>query len=191
MLNKIKFLGLAAVLVAGPALADHHNEKMKTDDHIMLEKSFDLMDTKGNKNGTVKMTEGASGLVIHASLSDLNPGEHAIHIHETGDCSPHGEMTDDQTPFKNAGGHFNPDESSHGIFSENGPHAGDLPNFFASQDGTAKIEMISKAVTLKKDAKHSLFDADGSAIIVHQGSDDYTSQPSGDAGSRVACAAIK
>ena len=192
MYKKIATLGLAAAVFASPALANHHKE-MKDDKNTseMMTKSVALMNVSGEKNGSVEIQEGKSGLVMHVKLEGLSAGEHAIHVHETGDCSPSGDLSDDQTPFKNAGGHFNPTNASHGILSDKGPHAGDFPNFFAAADGTAEIELISEHLSLGKNGAHNLLDDDGSAIIVHQGSDDYQSQPSGDAGSRVACAVIK
>ncbi|WP_200382348.1 superoxide dismutase family protein [Thiococcus pfennigii] len=136
-----------------------------------------LRDPDGNQVGTVSLRETPNGLLLHARLVGLPPGTHAFHLHETGVCEP---------PFKSAGGHFNPDDSAHGFLVEDGPHAGDMPNIHVPDGGTLEFEVLTLAAALKPD----LLDDDGAAVVIHEGADDYESQPSGAAGPRIACGVI-
>ncbi len=134
----------------------------------------------GTAMGTVTLTQGPFGVLIAADLMGLTPGGHGFHIHEFGACSP---------SFAAAGGHFNPGGTGHGFLDEGGVHAGDTPNVYAAADGTVRADIFTAAVTLETDAAHSLFDADGSAIIVHEKPDTYGADPG--AGARVACGVIQ
>lgn len=139
-----------------------------------------MTDAKGAKVGEVQVTETPHGLLLHGALTGIPPGEHAIHVHETGKCEP---------PFKTAGGHFNPGKKDHGALLASGAHAGDLPNVYAASDGTLKFNLLSPALTLAP-GPNSVFDADGSSIVLHAKADDYRSQPSGDSGDRIACGVL-
>lgn len=141
----------------------------------------ELKDTDGKEVGTLQLSESGDGVRISGELTGLSPGEHAFHIHETGECEP---------PFKSAGGHFNPTDAKHGKV-EGGPHAGDMDNITVGEDGSVSIDVVNEMVTLKEGEQTSVHDDDGSAIVVHAGADDYESQPSGDAGDRVACGVIR
>ena len=124
------------------------------------------------ENGSVKMT---------AVLSGLTPGTHAIHIHENADCS-----ADDGT---SAGGHWNPTHEKHGKWGDaEGYHRGDIGNFEADDSGNGTITMTTDewCIDCDDDTKNIV----GKGIIVHEGADDFTSQPSGDSGSRVSCGGI-
>ena len=138
-----------------------------------------MKDTEGNSVGTVAFEQGAQGTVVHARLTDLEPGTHAFHLHETGKC----EAPD----FTSAGGHYNPTDQAHGFFADDGYHAGDLPNFHVPDSGTVEIEFFSEQLKLDDD----MFDTDGSSLVIHTGSDDYRTDPAGDAGERVACGVIE
>jgi Cu-Zn family superoxide dismutase len=95
-----------------------------------------------------------------------------------------------EPPFTTAGGHFNPGGRKHGFSNPDGMHAGDLPNLRVGKDGTAEAELLTAQVTLSP-GPTSLLDADGSAIVLHAGPDDYVSDPAGNAGDRIACGVIK
>lgn len=148
---------------------------------IAVAATAQLKSPEGADMGTLSLVQTADGVKIEGTVKGLTPGEHAFHIHAVGKCEP---------PFKSAGGHYNPGNSPHGK-QGSGPHAGDMDNVTAGDDGTVKISVVNARVTLNAPANGTLFDADGSAIVFHAGPDDYTSQPSGDAGGRVACGVIQ
>jgi Cu-Zn family superoxide dismutase len=139
-----------------------------------------LADASGQSVGTATLTETPHGVLIRAELNNLPPGEHGLHIHETGQCTP---------PFETAGGHFNPAGAQHGLLNEAGPHAGDMPNIHVPDGGAITVEVLNTFVTLSGGAT-SLMDADGSALMIHAMADDYTTDPAGEAGDRIACGVI-
>lgn len=134
-----------------------------------------------NATGAIKFVEENGKVTMMAYLSGLDEGEHAIHIHESADCSsPDGKST---------GGHWNPTAQPHGKWgAEEGYHKGDIGNFKVGADGKGEIKFTTDewCLTCEDPTKNII----GKAIIVHQGTDDFTSQPSGAAGSRVSCGAI-
>jgi len=137
----------------------------------------------GEQIGKAELVQTPSGVLIKAELRGLPPGEHAFHIHGVGKCQANEQ-------FKSAGGHFAPRGQKHGYVSEGGHHAGDMPNQFVGQDGLLRLNVINANVTLGS-GENSLFDQDGSSLVIHAKADDYESQPSGDAGDRIACAVIE
>jgi len=136
-----------------------------------------LKDAAGKEVGQVMLLAVPSGVLIDANLSAVPPGDHGFHIHEVGQCEP--------PDFESAGGHFNPEEDQHGLKTTAGPHAGDLPNIHVPEDGTLRIEMLHQWVSLQ-----GLLDDDGAAIVIHEGPDDYITDPTGNAGARIACGVI-
>lgn len=143
-----------------------------------------LVDSQGQEIGEVRLEETPfHGVLITVEVAELAPGTHALHIHETGRC--------EGPSFQSAGGHYAPRGHAHGARTAEGKHAGDLLNLHAPADGRVTVEQLADGVTLHPHAPHSLFDADGSAVVIHAGADDYESQPSGDAGSRMACGVIR
>jgi Cu-Zn family superoxide dismutase len=145
-----------------------------------LQASAVLAPTQGNVVvGTVLFVQEMDGGVrLVAEVSGLTPGPHGFHVHEVGDCS-----APDAT---SAGGHFNPHQTAHGKAGEGTHHAGDLPSLEADSAGNAKLNVVLDGITLSGD--HSII---GRSLIVHADPDDYTSQPTGNAGARVACAVIQ
>ena len=141
------------------------------------------MEPKSNSNvqGEVVFTEENGTVSMKATLSGLSAGEHAIHIHEKADCS-----SDDGT---SSGGHWNPTHEPHGRWgAAEGYHKGEIGNFTADEDGNAVVEFSTDPWCLGcEDENKNIL---GKAVIVHQGFDDFTSQPSGAAGARVSCTGI-
>ncbi|MCY1020566.1 superoxide dismutase family protein [Pyxidicoccus sp. MSG2] len=138
-----------------------------------------VKDAQGKDVGEITFEQTAKGVVVKGTLSNLPPGQHAFHIHETGKC--------DAPDFKTAGGHFNPTKKAHGIMSPKGKHEGDLPNLYVGQDGSVKFDTFAQnGLKLKQ-----LFDKDGSAVMVHTKEDDYFTDPTGDAGGRIACGVVE
>ena len=142
----------------------------------------ELINTKGEKVGNATLTQVQGGGVrIALAASNLSPGQHALHIHAVGKCDP--------PDFKSAGPHLNPDNKQHGFQNPQGHHAGDLNNFEVGADGTAKMDMLTKDVTLG-DGANSLFHPDGTALVIHASPDDYKTDPAGNAGARIACGVV-
>ncbi|MEC8831782.1 MAG: superoxide dismutase family protein, partial [Bacteroidota bacterium] len=134
-----------------------------------------------NVNGEVVFTENEGEVIMRATFTGLDEGEHAIHLHEKADCS--------SADGKSTGGHWNPTFEQHGKWgSEDGYHKGDIGNFTATAEGTATVEFATDEWCIGcGDEKKDIL---GKAVIVHQGTDDFTSQPSGAAGARIACTGI-
>jgi superoxide dismutase, Cu-Zn family len=135
--------------------------------------------TEGNDvHGTVTFTQEGDVVLVHAEITGLTPGKHGFHVHEKGDCSaPDGSS---------AGGHFNPTHKKHGAPTDEERHVGDLGNVVADKDGNATLDWRDPVIQLN--GPNSIV---GKSVIVHGGADDLVSQPSGNAGPRVACGVIE
>jgi Cu-Zn family superoxide dismutase len=174
MITKIVAL-TAAALLSGNALAQETTEVAAT-----AKASF--VDGEGNASGNAELTAVASGgVLIKLEITGLPAGEWvAFHVHETGSC-------DHTTGHASAGGHFNPGSKEHGYMAANGPHAGDMPNQHVGEDGALRTQVFNGTVTLDEGEAGIM----GRALMVHAKADDYESQPSGDAGDRLACGVIE
>lgn len=143
-----------------------------------------LRDANGAPVGTAQLRQEAGGLVhVDVTMSSLSPGPHGIHFHEVGRCDGAGA-------FSTAGAHYNPLSKEHGLSRPGGPHAGDAPNLTAGNDGRGTLSSGTDRVTLTIGST-SLFDTDGSSLVVHAAPDDQMSQPSGNSGARVACGVVQ
>ncbi|NYI79995.1 superoxide dismutase family protein [Nocardioides panzhihuensis] len=159
------------------------------------EVSAKFIDPDGKKVGTVEIEEDDGATQVNVRVSGLSAGYHGFHVHTTGKCEADSAAPDDPSKtgdFLSAGGHLNPDDSAHG------EHLGDLPSLLVNEDGTADLEFTGP-FTLD-----DLRDADGSAVMIHAGSDNYANVPeryapegpdedttkTGDAGDRIACGVI-
>jgi Cu-Zn family superoxide dismutase len=137
-----------------------------------------LHPTAGNNvSGTVTFAASGDTVKVVADITGLTPGKHGFHIHEFGDCS--------DPKAASAGGHFNPSHKQHGAPDASDRHAGDLGNIEADASGKAHLELTDSV--LKLSGSDSII---GHAVIVHEKADDLKTQPTGDAGGRVACGVI-
>jgi Cu-Zn family superoxide dismutase len=134
---------------------------------------------KSKVTGTITFKEVDGGLEVTANVENLTPGEHAWHVHEKGDCSA--------PDASSAGGHFNPENHQHGAPDAEQHHAGDFGNLTAGKDGKAAKTFVMKGISLGDGASSVV----GKGFIVHEKQDDFKTQPTGNAGGRVACGVIK
>jgi Cu-Zn family superoxide dismutase len=141
-----------------------------------------LKNAQGKDVGSAALTQTPAGVLVRLSLKGIPGGEHAFHIHGIGKCEP---------PFTSAGGHFNPGKKKHGMMASDGAHAGDMPNLHVPASGELVVEVLNTAVTLEKGKANSLFGPQGTSLIIHAGKDDYKTDPTGEAGGRIACGIIQ
>jgi Cu-Zn family superoxide dismutase len=146
----------------------------------------ELRNAAGESVGEARLTQNAAGPVeLAVQVHDLSPGRHGIHFHATGSC--------DAPSFESAGAHYSPppnDAAKHGLSNPEGPHNGDLPNLEVSADGSGRLSTATDRVTLGPDGP-TLFDADGTALVIHAKEDDQRTDPSGNSGDRVACGRVE
>ncbi|MFV0566801.1 MAG: superoxide dismutase family protein [Flavobacteriaceae bacterium] len=187
-MKNISFLSLALAI---SIVACKNNKKEETTvetntvkEAVTIPKQVTInLDPKSDSNvsGTAIFTEESGKVSFAAKLVGLVPGEHAIHIHESSDCSsPDGKST---------GGHWNPTSEPHGKWgAPEGYHKGDIGNFTADESGNATVIFSTDewCIGCGDPAKDIL----GKAVIVHAGIDDFTTQPTGDAGGRISCGGI-
>lgn len=140
-----------------------------------------FINADGKDIGTATLTQTPVGVLIDITVKGVPAGTHGFHVHAVGTC--------DTPKFTAAGDHYNPTNAKHGFLVDGGGHAGDMPNQFVQEDGLLRAQVLNPDVTLGT-GQGTLFDADGSALIIHTQADDYKSQPSGEAGDRFACAVI-
>lgn len=182
------FLGIALILVTGVVTAPLYGSGGGTSssrNHVKVE----LHDAAGATIGFVKLTKQGGKVIVRGEVGGLTPGFHGFHVHAVGQCT---------APFTSAGGHYNPGGTGHGA------HAGDMPSLLVMDDGTAEAQFATDNFAIDQ-----LFDADGSAVIVHAAPDNFANIPTryqsttegvfgpdsatlatGDAGARVACGVV-
>ena len=171
---------------APPAMTSEAHDAppaMTSEAHANHGAAAELAPTKGNDvKGNVTFSVVDGKVHVKGDVSGLKPNsEHGFHIHEKGDCSaPDGAS---------AGGHFNPGKQDHGNVATTPHHGGDIPNIKADSQGNAVVDAdVSTNVNI---GKGDDFDIIGRGLIVHADADDYKTQPTGNAGARLACAVIK
>ena len=177
----ILVFGLACLLAAAFALAGPDTQKAAQSQPMPAagKASAAIEGRSGSKlTGTAEFTVHGGQMMITVSVKGAAPGVHAVHIHEKGDCS-----APDAT---SAGGHFNPTGHQHGAPDAKEHHAGDLGNMTVAADGSGSIMVHTGDLAL--DGANSVI---GHAIIIHEKSDDYVTQPTGNAGGRIGCGVIK
>ena len=125
-------------------------------------------------SGTITFTKSGNGVQVVAEVSGLSPGKHGFHVHEFGDCSAADAVS--------AGNHFNPTKDPHAGHDADKRHMGDLGNLEADASGKARLDLTDKKIKIES--------VIGKAVIVHEKADDLKTQPTGDAGGRIACGVI-
>jgi Cu-Zn family superoxide dismutase len=185
MRNRLVLIAIAAVAACSPKddSAKTDSSAPATSEIAPQPNSGDIkaamLDSTGKDLGTLVLSDVPEGIMMMGSLKGLPPGEHGIHLHATGSC----------TPFAAAQGHWNPTSKEHGKDNPKGPHMGDTPNITVGADGSVSVMVTSPGGSLK--GANALLDADGAAVVIHAKADDYKSQPAGNAGDRIACGVVK
>ncbi len=181
-------LGIVVIIAIGALVLLTARSGEASPPEVGLTAEAALASPDGDSMGTVTFRQAASGVLIMADVKGLSHGGHAVIIHEVGACTP---------DFGAAGDHFNPTDAEHGFIHSawkrgeaGGGHGGDLPNIYAAADGSARADFFTTGVTLDVGPRHSVFDDDGSAIIVYEHPDSYGEEES-DTGNRVACGVIR
>jgi Cu-Zn family superoxide dismutase len=141
----------------------------------------ELRNTSGQPVGTATLTQVGSVVRVVLEVQGLPRGAHGVHVHAVGKCEP--------PDFNSAGPHFNPGNKQHGALNPQGSHAGDLPNITVAPDGTGRMETTTEQLSLGS-GPTSVWDADGSALVVHANADDFKTDPTGNAGARIACGVL-
>lgn len=176
----------AGLLLLAGCTSEPANETVSADDaleNILAEMPAEggpmnataaLRSADGTDMGTATATEVDGAVQVIVNARGLTPGPHGLHVHMVGAC--------DAPTFETAGGHWNPTGRQHGSENPQGQHAGDMPNIDAAADGTG-----STTFTLASGNFAGLLDADGSSLVIHEGPDDYVTDPAGNSGGRIAC----
>ena len=145
-----------------------------------------LVNASGQRIGEVRGGDSAEGAVLQIVAQGLPAGTHGMHIHDVGLC--------EGPSFESAGPHWNPEDKQHGLHNPQGPHRGDLPNITVGEDGrfqgTVTVEGSNLQGSRAYGFANQLIDDNGAALVIHAGADDYRTDPSGDSGDRIACAAL-
>lgn len=169
----IAFIFVAFAMMAQSTAPSDDHESKQIDHAICV-----LYPTLGNKaTGIIHFTRVEGGVKITADIQNLSKGKHGIHIHEYGDCSA--------LDGNSAGGHYNPAVKIHGAPVDDNRHIGDMGNIEADDSGKGLLEYVDKTLTL--DGPNSII---GRAVIIHANEDDLKTQPTGNAGARLACGVI-
>ncbi len=141
-----------------------------------------VRDATGQLVGTVTLTAQADGVRIDGAFAGLPAGAHGFHFHTVGACTP---------TFDAASGHYNPTARQHGFNNPQGTHAGDLPNLEIGANGTGTYRTVTDRITLEPGAANTVYDADGTSLMVHATADDYRTDPTGNSGGRIACGVVE
>lgn len=194
MNKKVLALGTGLLLIitacenkSETVIVDDQNDSIVLEDDSMYDDEEKVLNltlnaaSDSNLSGTAVFTQDGDEVTLQVDVSGITPGEHAIHIHEFGDCS-----APDAT---SAGGHWNPTGDNHGEFGANGFHLGDIGNLTADDDGNATLTFSTDMWCIGCDDEER--NIIGRSLIIHEGVDDFVTQPTGDAGGRIGCVVIE
>jgi Cu-Zn family superoxide dismutase len=165
-------------LLAVAALTGACAERRVSASSPLREAWAELKDAQGQSMGSAVLREEDGKVRMVVQVSGLTPGRHGIHIHAVGRCEP--------PTFQSAGGHFNPLGKKHGLENPEGAHGGDLPDLEVDASGRIEYVVVTDRVALAP-GPTSVFDADGSAVVIHARADDQRTDPSGNSGERLLC----
>jgi superoxide dismutase, Cu-Zn family len=165
------WFGCGAVVVLGAGAGANRSSAAR---------DFSLRDSNGAEVGTVTLQPGGANTRVMVHVRGMTPGQHGTHLHQVGRC--------EAPAFTTAGGHWNPTNKQHGWSNPAGHHMGDMPNLTVEADGTGTMDFTVPAPFAA--GPTSVFDADGTALVIHAAADDNKTDPSGNSGARVACAAL-
>lgn len=178
------FIALIAAFLVGCSTNDtitSQDNTVTADDTVTLNAIAKIIaKNSSNVSGTVTFKETDGRVSMVANITGLTPGKHAIHIHAVGDCSA--------ADGSSAGGHWNPTNVNHGKWGVAPFHIGDIGNMVADSNGIGTINLETDLWCINCDEKTK--NIIGNSIVIHEGSDDFISQPSGDAGDRIGCGKI-
>jgi len=176
-MNQSRLIATGSALLASALLAACGSMGGKPSTAVELVPTAAI--TPNPTRGTVTFTALDHGVRVAGEVRGLVPGsEHGFHIHEKGDCGDNGNAS---------GGHFNPTGGTHGKFGAPGSHAGELPSLRADSSGVARFSLEDHSISLTPGAANSVI---GRALVVHRDPDDFTTQPAGNSGPRIACSVI-
>jgi Cu-Zn family superoxide dismutase len=169
---RVPACALLAVLAGCSTIADLPNERIG---------GATIALPSGVPVGTAQLFARGDEISLSVALTGIAPGAHGLHLHTTGACAA--------TDFSSAGGHLNPLGRAHGSANPEGSHEGDLPNIVIQPGGSGTLTAALSGT--RAQVMGWVFDADGTAIVVHAGADDYRTDPSGSSGGRIACGVLK
>jgi superoxide dismutase, Cu-Zn family len=168
---------LQVMALAGLLFFSIHTASASAQNHARA----DIKNAGGKTIGTASLRGTKDGVLLTINVNGLPEGLHAVHVHSVGKC--------EGPAFTSAGPHFNPLNKKHGLENAAGPHAGDLPDMYVEKNGVGRYEVLLDGITLGS-GETSIFDADGSAIVIHVTADDNVTDPTGNSGDRIACGVI-
>ena len=172
MNRNLHVIALAGILLLSiPAVSAYAQDRGRAD----------IKNAEGKTIGTASLRGTKDGVLLTINVNGLPEGLHAVHVHSVGKC--------EGPAFTSAGPHFNPLNKKHGLENAAGPHAGDLPDMYVEKNGAGRYEVLLDGITLGS-GETSIFDADGSAIVIHVTADDNVTDPTGNSGDRIACGVI-
>ncbi|MEM9421074.1 MAG: superoxide dismutase family protein [Pseudomonadota bacterium] len=140
----------------------------------------EVIGREGVPIGEITLTEGPHGFLMRLNVEGIEEGFHGMHFHKVGDCADHKEG------FKASGAHVNPDGKAHGLLNPDGFELANLPNLYAHKDGSAQVELFVTGASVG-----DILDTDGFTVVIHQYEDDHKTQPIGNSGPRIGCAAFR
>ena len=178
--------GGTAIIVAGLLTGCTDHDEQDTAGTVVATATVDLINTSGANVGQAVLTQAGDGEVtVKVTVSGLPTGSHGIHFHEVGVADPEASP-----PFSTSREHYNPASRKHGISNPQGTHAGDLHNIGVDEQGNGILVTSTDRITLT-DGPATVFDGDGTSLIIHSNADDQVTDPAGNSGGRIAGGVVK